>query len=70
MTDQVIITFPEISDESWKKILDIKPVVEIWDSKTRTTYKTKWDGSRLSEEIKMWFDFPDNIHLKGEPKDV
>jgi len=69
MTDQVVITFPEISDESWKKILDIKPVVEIWDSKTRKTHKTKWNGSRLSEEIIMWFDFPDNIHLKGEQEE-
>lgn len=64
MTDQVIITFPEISDESLKTILENKPIVEIWDSTTRKRYHAKWDGSRLSAEIRMWFDFPDNIHLK------
>ena len=68
MIDQIVITFPEISDVSWSKILDSKVEVEIWDGTERKTYKAKWDGSRLSNEIKMWFDFPDELSIESDTK--
>ena len=61
MVDQIVITFPEISDASWSKILEEKIIVDVWDGLTRKTSTAKWSGSKLSNEIVMYFDFPDNM---------
>ena len=72
MTDQVVINFPEMPSELENFLLENKDkiIVNLWKSDEREVYPLKWEGSQICCPVKMWFDFPDNIHLKGDAKDV
>ena len=66
----VKITFPSpLSVESWKLILEQKPVLEVWVEGERQKYPMKWDGSQLSEPVEMWFTFPDFIVVSSRKSD-
>jgi len=72
MTDQIILTFPTLTDEEWKTIVDIRErmKVEVWDSQTRKKHPLKWDGTQLGNPVIMWWDLPDNLHLTEDQKDA
>ena len=63
MADQVIIDFPELTDEEYKHLLHIreKIVVKVWKSDERKTYPLTWEGTRLCCPITFWYDFPEEI---------
>ena len=65
MTDQVVINFPELPDEAYKAILELreKITVSLWKGDERKTHPLKWEGTRLCCPITIWFDFPDDLQL-------
>lgn len=63
MTDQIIIDFPELPDEVYKTILNLreKITVNLWKSDERKKIPLSWEGTRLCCPITLWFDFPEGI---------
>ena len=49
MTDQIIIDFPELTDEQYSTIIGITKniKVSIWKSAERKKYPLGWEGTRL-----------------------
>lgn len=67
MTDQVVINFPELTDEQYKALMHIrdKITIKIWKSDERKTFPLTWEGTRLCCPVTMWFDFPENIIIQN-----
>ena len=66
MVDQVVINFPELPDEIYEAILNIreKITVELWKSDERKKFPLKWEGTRLCCPITIWFDFPEDLVIQ------
>jgi len=67
MTDQVVIDFPDdVTQEEYTAILNIidRIKVKLWKGDERKNIDLKLDGTRVCCPVTMWFDFPDNVHLK------
>ena len=71
MTNQIVIDFPELDYETYSKVLKILDGIEVklYVDETKSKIPLKWGGNRLCCPITMWWDIPDNIHLKGDRED-
>ena len=68
MTDQIIIDFPELDQETYERLLKISRDIKVryWVSDERKYIPLKWNGTRICCPITLWFDFPEELQTSNK----